>query len=400
MDISFRTLTARRPTEAGRVVELVIPVYNEEADLERSVRRLRSYVDENLPYATTITIADNASTDRTWAIAQRLCRELAGVRAIHLDQKGRGRALRTAWLMSRADVVGYMDVDLSTDLGALLPLIAPLVSGQSDVAIGSRLAHGAHVVRGARREFISRAYNLILRVVLRARFSDAQCGFKAVRQPVAQALLPHVADNAWFFDTELLVLAQRAGLRIHEVAVDWVDDPGTTVNVGATARDDLRGVWRLVLHRSAPDVGSLRRSPAAKPLARQLVSFATIGVLSTAAYAVLYLLFRASTSTEIANAGALVLTAVGNTAANRRLTFGITDRTHLMRDHAAGLLAFAFALGITTLAAAGLQHLGTGMSHAGELVVLVSANAVATIARFGILRQSITGAAREPATWR
>jgi len=296
--------------------------------------------------------------------------------------------------MSRADVVGYMDVDLSTDLNALLPLIAPLVSGQGDVAIGSRLASGDHVVRGAKREFISRAYNLILRVVLRARFSDAQCGFKAVRQPVVQALLPHIEDNSWFFDTELLVLAQRAGLRIHEVAVNWVDDPGTTVNVGATARDDLRGVWRLLLHRSAPDVGSLRRSPSANSLARQLVSFATIGVLSTAAYAVLYLLFRASTSTEIANAGALVLTAVGNTAANRRLTFGITDRTHLARDHAAGLLAFGFALGITTLAAAGLQHWGTGMSHAGELVVLVSANAVATIARFGILRQSIAGATR------
>ena len=375
MDISFRTLTDRRPAERGPQVELVIPVYNEEADLERSVRSLRSYVDDNLPYATTITIADNASTDRTWAIAQRLCRELGDVRAIHLDQKGRGRALRTAWLLSRADVVGYMDVDLSTDLDALLPLLAPLVSGDSDVAIGSRLASGAHVVRGAKREFISRAYNLILRVVLRARFSDAQCGFKAVRQPVVQALLPHIEDNSWFFDTELLVLAQRAGLRIHEVAVNWVDDPGTTVNVGATARDDLRGVWRLLLHRSAPDVGSLRRSPSANSLARQLVSFATIGVLSTAA-------------------GALVLTAVGNTAANRRLTFGITDRTHLARDHAAGLLAFGFALGITTLAAAGLQHWGTGMSHAGELVVLVSANAVATIARFGILRQSIAGATR------
>ena len=394
MDISFRTLNDRRPAEGGPSVELVIPVYNEEADLERSVRRLRTYVDEHLPYATTITIADNASTDRTWQIAQRLCRELGEVRAIHLDRKGRGRALRTAWLLSRADVVGYMDVDLSMDLDALLPLVAPLASGESDIAIGSRLAPGAHIVRGAKRELISRAYNLILRLVLRARFSDAQCGFKAVRQPVAQALLPHVEDNSWFFDTELLVLAQRAGLRIHEVPVDWVDDPGTTVKVGATARDDLRGVWRLVLHRSAPDVGGLRRAPAANPLARQLVSFATIGVLSTAAYAVLYLLFRASTSTEIANAGALVLTAIGNTAANRRLTFGITDHTHLLRDHAAGLLAFGFALAITTLAAAGIQHLGTSMSHVAELVVLVSANAVATIVRFGVLRQSISRASR------
>ena len=124
-----------------------------------------------------------------------------------------------------------MDVDLSTDLAALLPLVAPLLSGHSDLAIGSRLARGARVVRGAKREFISRCYNLILRASLAARFTDAQCGFKAIRADVAARLLPLVQDTGWFFDTELLVLAQRAGLRIHEVPVDWVDDPDSRVDI-------------------------------------------------------------------------------------------------------------------------------------------------------------------------
>ena len=171
-------------------IDIVIPVYNEQADLARSVRRLRSYLDARFPFAARVTIADNASTDETWAIAQRLAAELPGVTAIHLDQKGRGLALRTAWAQSDAEVVAYMDVDLSTDLDALLPLVAPLISGHSDVAIGSRLSAGSRVTRGAKRELISRSYNVLLRSVLRARFRDAQCGFKALRADAARQLLP------------------------------------------------------------------------------------------------------------------------------------------------------------------------------------------------------------------
>jgi len=163
-----------------------------------------------------VTIADNASVDRTWSIAQWLAEVLPGVRAVHLDEKGRGRALRAVWQASDAGVLAYMDVDLSTDLAALLPLVAPLLSGHSDLAIGTRLAHASLVTRGTRRELISRCYNLLLRVSLRARFSDAQCGFKAIRADRAHELLPLVEDTGWFFDTELLVLAERAGLRIHE----------------------------------------------------------------------------------------------------------------------------------------------------------------------------------------
>jgi glycosyltransferase involved in cell wall biosynthesis len=183
-------------------------------------------------------------------IARVLADELPKLEVIRLEAKGRGRALRTAWSQSRARVVAYMDVDLSTDLRALAPLVAPLLSGHSEVAIGSRLARGARVTRGPKRELISRAYNRLLRLTLRARFSDAQCGFKAVRGDVLEQLLSEVSDQAWFFDTELLIAAQRRGMRIHEVPVDWVDDPDSRVAIVATALADLRGVARLA-HGSA-----------------------------------------------------------------------------------------------------------------------------------------------------
>jgi len=241
-----------RPIEvrvAPPEVEIVIPVYNERLALEGSIRRLHGFLTATFPFSWRIVIADNASTDDTLAIARRLTYELEGVEAIHLLAKGRGRALRAAWSQSPAQVVCYMDVDLSTDLSALLPLVAPLLSGHSDVAIGTRLARGARVDRCLKRELISRAYNRILRLALRARFSDAQCGFKAVRADAVPDLLADVRDEEWFFDTELLVLAQRRGLRIHEVPVDWVEDTDSRVDIVSTALADLRGVARLALHR-------------------------------------------------------------------------------------------------------------------------------------------------------
>jgi glycosyltransferase involved in cell wall biosynthesis len=230
-------------------VDVVVPVYDEERELACNVTRLHRYLAEEFPFSFRITIADNASRDHTWQIARRLEHELPEVAALHLDEKGRGRALRAAWSQSDAAVVAYMDVDLSTDLHALLPLVAPLLSSHSDVAIGTRLAHAARIQRGLKRELISRTYNRILHAVLRVHFSDAQCGFKAIRRDALALLLPLVEDDAWFFDTELLVLAERAGLRIHEVPVDWVDDPDSRVDILATAAADLRGVWRLLTHR-------------------------------------------------------------------------------------------------------------------------------------------------------
>ncbi|WP_374215941.1 dolichyl-phosphate beta-glucosyltransferase, partial [Frankia sp. AiPs1] len=235
----------RPPRPDHPVLDMVVPVYNEERDLGPSVRRLHAFLLERFPYPFRITIADNASTDGTLALARALAAELPGVAVAHLDLKGRGRALHAVWSSSDADVLAYTDVDLSTDLGALLPLVAPLVSGHSDVAIGSRLSRGARVVRGPKREIISRCYNLLLRRTLRVRFRDAQCGFKAIRSDVAAHLLPHVADTGWFFDTELLVLAERCGLRVHEVPVDWVDDPDSRVDIVATALADLRGIVRV-----------------------------------------------------------------------------------------------------------------------------------------------------------
>jgi len=273
-----------------------------------------------------------------------------------------------------------MDVDLSTDLRALLPLVAPLLSGHSDVAIGSRLAHGARVVRGPKRELISRGYNRLLHTTLRARFSDAQCGFKAVRRDALDGLLPAVRDDAWFFDTELLVLAQRRGLRIHEVPVDWVDDPDSRVDIVRTAIEDLKGIARLAL---------------TGPVAR----FIGVGVLSTVAYALLFLLLRGALGPDGANIAALAITGVGNTAANRRLTFGVRGRKDLVRQHAAGFLVFLLTVGLTTGALAVLHGLVATPSRVLELAVLVTASTVATVTRYVALRSWVFARARRtPAT--
>jgi putative flippase GtrA len=381
---------AATPTRTA-TVDIVIPVYNEAADLAASVLRLEAYLAAGFPFEYRIVVADNASTDGTWPIAERLAARHERVHAVHLDAKGRGRALRRAWLASDADVVAYMDVDLSTDLNALLPLVAPLVSGHSDVAIGTRLARGSRVLRGPKREFISRSYNVLLRTVLRAGFSDAQCGFKAVRRDVARRLLPAVGDDNWFFDTELLVLAQRAGLRIHEVPVDWTDDPGSTVDIVATAMEDLRGIWRLLRRKGLPARPLAEPQPLVEPvetphgLPSQLLRFAAIGVVSTIAYVGLYLLLRPF-GTQTANLIALLATAVANTAANRRLTFGVTGREGALRHHLGGLAAFAAALGLASGSLWLLDTFRPGAGHLVEVVVLVVANAAATVLRFVALR--------------
>ncbi|WP_433528695.1 glycosyltransferase [Micromonospora sp. CA-263727] len=393
-----RVAVRARPAAPGPVLDIVVPVYNEEVDLGPCVRRLHAHLGEHFPYPFRITIADNASVDGTLAVAEALAAELPGVVVRHLDAKGRGRALRAAWSASDAPVLAYLDVDLSTDLAALLPLVAPLISGHSDLAIGTRLARTSRVVRGAKREVISRAYNLLLRGALAARFSDAQCGFKAIRGDVARELLPLVQDTGWFFDTELLVLAQRAGLRIHEVPVDWIDDPDSRVDVVATALADLRGIGRVgrALLTGALPLADLRaqlgRPPLAAPpnrvpagLPRQLVRFAAVGAASTLAYLLLFTATRGALGAQPANLLALLLTAIGNTAANRRLTFGITGRRHVGRHHVQGLLAFGLGLALTSGSLAVL-HAVTTPGRAMELVVLVAANLAATVLRFVLLR--------------
>jgi glycosyltransferase involved in cell wall biosynthesis len=363
------------------MIEIVVPVLNEAATLQRSVRRLHAFLSDEMPFPWRIVIADNASTDGTLAIARSLARELDAVSVLRLEAKGRGRALRAAWTHSDADIVAYMDVDLSTDLRALLPLVSGLVSGHSDVAIGTRLAAGSRVQRGFKRELISRSYNRLLRLSFGARFSDAQCGFKAIRADVARQLLPLIRDDGWFFDTELLVLAQRQGLRIHEVAVDWIDDPDSRVDIVRTAAGDLRGVGRMVM---------------AAPVAR----FVTVGIVSTCAYALLYLVLHAALLGAYAsNVVALAVTAVANTQANRRFTFGLRGRDGLLRQHLAGAFVFVLALALTWTA---LDVLHLADPHAAgvlEVTVLVAASAFATVTRWVALRTWVFARHGRMARW-
>ncbi|MDT5010626.1 MAG: hypothetical protein QOH57_2243 [Mycobacterium sp.] len=387
----------RRSTRAqDYVLDVVIPVYNEQDDLPVCVHRLHSFLASDMPYRSRITIADNASTDETLVVAKRLADELPDVAVLHLDAKGRGGALQAAWSSSNATVVAYMDVDLSTHLSALMPLVAPLISGHSDIAIGSRLAASARVVRGPKREFISRSYNLLLKSALGARFSDAQCGFKAMRADVARELLPLVSDTGWFFDTELLVIAERAGLRIHEVPVDWVDDPDSRVDVVRTAVDDLKGCWRVgrALATGALPLRELQRSRGREPLivgvppgmVGQLVKFGIIGVASTLVYTVLYWLLHPELGGQAANLVALLITAIGNTSANRAFTFGVHGRTNLARHQFQGLLMFAFGLALTSGSLFILQHYVPDAGRAIQLPALAAANLLATLVRFVALR--------------
>ncbi|MFC8731390.1 glycosyltransferase [Luteimicrobium sp. NPDC057192] len=392
--------TADDRPATGLALDLVIPVFNEAGTLEASVRRAHAYMTDSLPFPARVTIADNASTDGTLAVALRLADELPGLRVVHLDAKGRGRALHAAWGSSDAAVLAYMDVDLSTDLAALLPLVAPLLSGHSEVAIGSRLSAGSRVVRGPKRELISRAYNLILRGTLHARFSDAQCGFKAVRADAARQLLPLVEDTGWFFDTELLVLAEQAGLRIHEVPVDWVDDPDSRVDIVATASADLRGIWRLArdLNAGRIPLGEVRAAlprrasddqPALsrrQTLLNQILSFGVVGALCTVAYALLFLVLRGSVGPQWANFLALAVTAVLNTGLNRRHTFGIRGRAGAARHHGQGLLVFGLGWALTAGSLAVLHQAAPGASGFAQLVVLCVANLCATLLRFVLFR--------------
>jgi putative flippase GtrA len=381
---------------AGLSLEVVVPVYNEAASLDRSIRVLHATLSSQFEEPWRITIADNASTDATAAIGASLAEEFAEVHLLHLDEKGRGRALKRAWLASDARVVAYLDVDLSTDLRALPPLVAPLLSGHSDIAIGTRLGHGSRVVRGAKREFISRCYNLILRRSMGVTFTDAQCGFKAMRRNVAQRILPLVEDTGWFFDTELLIIAERSGLRIHEVPVDWVDDENSSVDVVATATADLRGLVRVTRSILAGRIpleeiyAELGRTPFAAPrppsFFGQVLRFGVIGGISTVAYALLYLALQAVLPGQVANFLALLITAVANTWANRRFTFGVRGSTRFVRHHLQGLVVFGMAWGITSGSLALLHVWQPSAGPHVELLVLTVANLVATVLRFVALR--------------
>lgn len=383
------------------VLDVTVPVFNEERDLEECLRRLHAHLVDTFPHSFRITVADNASTDGTLKIAERLAREFSELVVVHLDEKGRGNALRKVWLASPSPVLAYMDVDLSTDLAALPPLLAPLISGHSDLAIGTRLTRSSRVVRGPKREFISRSYNLMLHSFMGARFSDAQCGFKAIRADVAQQILPHTVDTSWFFDTELLVLAERCGLRVHEVPVDWIDDPDSSVDVVRTALADVRGMARLtrdlvygripvpelreaLARGPVPAASRAHEQTAASSLFGQLVRFAAIGAASTLAYVLIFVSCRGFMDPQLANFLALLVTAVANTGANRRFTFGIQGGNPV-RHHFEGLVVFGIGLLLTSGALA-LVHRTTTPDRWVEVLTVVAANLAATAARFLLFR--------------
>ena len=384
------------PSSGGLALEIVVPVFNEELVLEKSITKLANYLSQEMPSTWQITIADNASTDGTAAVAMRLSAELANVVYRRLNVKGRGYALRDAWGASSAKVLAYLDVDLSTDLRALPPLVAPLLSGHSDVSIGTRLGSSSRVSRGPKREFISRSYNFLLKRTMHVKFSDAQCGFKAIRADVARRLLPLVEDNGWFFDTELLIIAERSGLRIHEIPVDWVDDPESSVDLKQTAVDDLRGMVRVgsaLMKGSIPVLAiyaELGRRPFVPPqrpsFFGQVLRFGLVGAASTVAFALLYLVFQGPLGPQQANFMSLLLTAVGNTAANRRITFGIKGPSQLLIQQIQGIVVFLLAWTITSWSLVILHAAYLDATPSHELAVLTGANILATLLRFVLLR--------------
>ena len=390
------------------VLDVVVPVYNEEHTLGASVHRLHEHLRQTFPYPFRITVADNASTDTTPLVAAELTRQLPGVVLVRLEQKGRGRALKQVWLASPAPVLAYMDVDLSTDLDALWPLVAPLMSGHSDLAIGTRLHQDSRVVRGVKRELISRSYNLVLRAALGARFSDAQCGFKAIRGDVARVVLPLVEDPTWFFDTELLTIAERCGLRIHEVPVDWWDDPDSRVDVIGTARDDLRGVRRMQRSFAAGLLPTeairqeMGRVPPSSGVGAHVVRFGVVGVASTLLHLGLFAALVTATGlgSQTANATALLLATIANTWANRRWTFGIRGSEGSLRHQVQGLLVFAVTWAMTSGALGVVQTVWPGAPVAVETIVIGVANVVATVAKFVAMRSWIFAdrGGSEPAT--
>ena len=242
-------------------IDIVIPTLNEAHVLEKSVQTLREFCSREMrSYAWKVVVADNGSSDGTDGIARRLEQTYSDVGAVLLRERGRGRALRTAWGGSDADVLAYMDVDLSTELAAL-PKVADAVAKDGfEVAIGSRLMRGARIERSFKREFISRSYNLMIRMLLRTRFSDAQCGFKAVSSRVVREIVPLIEDQGWFFDTELLVLSERLGYPVKDVPVLWIEDNDSRVKIVKTALDDIKGLLRL--RRTLPGIAESRRTAA------------------------------------------------------------------------------------------------------------------------------------------
>lgn len=232
------------------IIDVALPVYNEEKELKTNTLKLykflkKTYGKDNF----IITIADNASTDSSFQIAQKLQEEYSEIKIVHLERKGRGRAIKKVWLLSPARVLAYMDLDLSTSLDDFPFLVSSIIENNYDIAVGSRLLPGARIYkRPMLREVLSRGLNILIKIIFLVRFSDAQCGFKAISSK-RKNILNYVKDDEWFFDSELLIIAEKSGLRIFEKPVIWIDNPGSTVRVLGTVTGDLLGLLRIFFTR-------------------------------------------------------------------------------------------------------------------------------------------------------
>lgn len=377
----LETQTADTTIRPTTTVDLVVPVYNEEASLAASIETLLA-VEPARGTEVTIIIADNASTDETPIIAATLAATHPQVEYVRLEQKGRGRALNQVWQASSADVVAYTDVDLATDIRVLDPMVEIIRSGLADVAIASRLQPGVAVERGIRREIISRCYNRLLKLSLGVGFSDAQCGFKALSARAAKELLPQVEDSEWFFDTELLARAEWAGYRIHEFGTDWTDDPDSSVDVVSTAWKDIKGIVRL---RTGGRTRVSHAVPAPNTGA-QILHFIDVGIISTVLYAVLFLLGIQFVSEPAANILALLLSTIANTALNRGHTFGVRSPHRRLTSQVKGLAAFGLCLAFTSAGLAVGDGFTGPWATVGTLAVLTAANLAATVVRFVLMR--------------
>jgi len=216
-------------------VDIVIPVYNEGLILEKNVKTLREFIiSKNVDYDYKIIISDNCSIDNTKEVSKRLSKECSDVRYLYIPVKGRGIALKVAWMLSKANVVCFLDADLSADLETLLKMINEILNGW-DACVGSRFVEGSVVKRCLKREITSRGYNLFLKMLFLKKFTDAQCGFKAFKGDVVKKVLPIINSEKWFFDTELLLRLERSGYKIKDFPYIYKEDPNSSVKIIPTS---------------------------------------------------------------------------------------------------------------------------------------------------------------------
>lgn len=352
---------------------IVIPIFNEEAALKTTVEKTLHFLNDETKYNYSVLIADNNSTDTSPDIAKTLAVENEKVSYLHLPRKGRGFALRTAWLETEADVLVYMDVDLSSPLKALPDLINPILDNQADIVFGSRLKppHGKAVNRNVTREITSRGYNLLLQFFMGADFKDAQCGFKAFSKQAFLELEPETKNNTWFFDSELLLLGQYKKLRLKEIGIRWEDDPNSSVNIVGTALENLKEMWRMYI----------KYRP--QSLFHKLFTFGIIGGLSTVGQLLLFLLLRIVLPSQVANTLSLIVLTILNTVANKRFSFRNKSTERYHHIFLVSLISF-LVFWIPTTGALYILHETFGINDQPltETIVILCASVVGTVLKF------------------